>query len=339
MPEPLAPPPAPDLPAAHSASDADAAAAVPLPRGVPLRVHAILILAQVLLGGFHVVGKVVLVQVPPLALTAIRIGLAAPLLALFAWRHDRVLPPRRFLPYLAMLGVVGIFGNQVLFALGLQRTTAINASILMPSLPVFAVAVGALLGVEKIDRRRLAGVGLSIAGALVLVDPRRLTLGSGAASGNCLILCACLCYASFLVLQRPILRQLPWRTVVAWSFVFGALPVLPLGWSSLAALRLPAISAATWMGVVYTVLFGTVIAHTINIWAVRRSSPSLVAAYSTLQPVVATALAATFLAETLGRAELLGFALIGGGLWCVSAAARPASATAPAPAKSPPPPR
>jgi|HubBroStandDraft_3_1064219.scaffolds.fasta_scaffold06125_4 drug/metabolite transporter (DMT)-like permease len=292
----------------------------PLPAsGAAGRVHAVLILAQVLLGGFHVVGKVVLAEVSPLALTALRIGLAAPLLALFAWRHDRILPPRREILGLALLGLLGIFANQVLFVLGLERTTATNASILMPSLPVFAVAVGALLGVERVGRRRLLGIALSVAGALVLVDPRRLTVGSQTAAGNSLILCACLCYSSFLVLQRPVLRRLPWRTVVAWCFLFGALAAVPAGWRSLAALHPAALSTTAWLGLGYTVVFGTAIAHTINIWAVRRSSPALVAAYSTLQPVVATALAVTFLHERLGASELLGFVLIGCGLWAVSA--------------------
>jgi drug/metabolite transporter (DMT)-like permease len=292
----------------------------PLPApGVAPRVHAALIAAQVLFGGFHVVGKAVLAAVSPLALSVLRIGLAAPLLALIAWQHDRILPPRRMLPHLAVLGLVGVFGNQVLFVLGLQRTTAINASVLMPSLPVFAVAAGALLGVETLGRRRLAGIALSVVGALVVIDPRRLTVGSETALGNSLILAACLCYALFLVLQRPVLRQLPWRTVVASSFVFGAVAAVPLGWSSLAGLHPGTLSIGSWLGIAYVVLFGTAIAHTINVWAVRRSSPSLVAAYSTLQPVVATALASAFLHERPGATELLGFVLIGCGLWAVSA--------------------
>jgi drug/metabolite transporter (DMT)-like permease len=313
--------PASAAPAAGTSTDP---AALPAPAPAS-RVHVALIVAQVLFGGFHVVGKVVLAEVPPLALTALRIGLAAPLLVVFAWRHDRILPPRRFLPYLALLGGLGIFGNQVLFALGLQRTTAINASIMMPSLPVFAVAAGALLGVETVGRRRLLGIALSVAGALVLVDPRRLTVGSRSALGNCLILCACLCYGTFLVVQRPLLRRLPWRTVAAWSFVFGALAAVPVGWKAVASIQPSALSATCWLGIGYTVVFGTAISHTINFWAVRRSSPTLVAAYSTLQPVVATALAVTFLGESLGGSELLGFVLIGAGLWCVSAAVPPAA--------------
>src|SRR5205085_2576212 len=96
-----------------------------------------------------------------------------------------------------------------------------NASILMLAIPVFAVAVGAALGVERSGPRQLWGVALAITGALALLHPGRLTLAPQAAIGNALLLANCLAYALFLVLQRPLLRRLPWETVIAWSFVFG----------------------------------------------------------------------------------------------------------------------
>jgi drug/metabolite transporter (DMT)-like permease len=311
------------------------------------RVHLGLLVAQLCFGGFHVVGKAVLADVPPLALAAIRVGCAAPLMAVFAWRHDRLLPARRDLPMLALLGMLGVCGNQVLFVLGLQRTTAINCSILMPTMPVFAVLAGAAFGIERIGARRLVGVALSVAGALVLANPVHLLAGTGlgvalglapgaaatggggapgsVALGNAMLIGNCICWACFLVLQRPILRRLPWRTVIAWSFVLGALPTMVLGWPQLAALRFRAVPPLDWLGVVYTVVFATVVAYSISTWAVRRSSPALVAAYSTLQPVVATALAATFLGERLGWTEGAGFALIAAGLWRLSAGAPPAA--------------
>jgi drug/metabolite transporter (DMT)-like permease len=315
------------------------------------RVHLGLLVAQLCFGGFHVVGKAVLADVPPLALAAIRVGCAAPLMAIFAWRHDRLLPARRDLPMLALLGMLGVCGNQVLFVLGLQRTTAINCSILMPTMPVFAVLAGAAFGIERIGVRRLVGVALSVAGALVLANPVHLLAGTalglalgvgpggggpgaagGAAAaaggggapasvalGNAMLIGNCICWACFLVLQRPILRRLPWRTVIAWSFVLGAVPTMVLGWPQLAALRFREVPRLDWLGVVYTVVFATLVAYSISTWAVRRSSPALVAAYSTLQPVVATALAATFLGERLGWTEGIGFALIAAGLWRLSA--------------------
>jgi len=297
-----------------------AAPASPPPSPAPAgRVHLTLLLVQASFGGFHVVAKAALAHLAPMALAAIRVGVATPILLFLAWRRDRFIPPRRDLPMLALLGGLGVFGNQVLFITGLKHTTAINAAILMTAMPVLTVAAAALLGTETVNASRLAGIFLSVAGALVLVNPLRFTTDRGAALGNSLILVNCLCYSLFLVLQRPILARVPWRTVIAWSFLFGAAGVLLVAVPDLAALQPAAVPGPTWLGVAYIILFPTIFAYAASTWAVRRSSAALVAAYSTLQPLVAATLAATFLGERFGWVEGLGFALIVTGLWRVTA--------------------
>lgn len=294
----------------------------PAPPAAPapsaLTIHTALFTVQLIFGGFHVVGKVVLREMEPLALAALRVAFAAPLLAWIAWRHDHVRPRGRDLPWLALLGLLGVTANQGLFITGLKYTTATNAAILMPSIPVFTAVAAAMLGIERLTRQRLLGVALSVAGALALINPFRFSTGGQTAIGNLLILVNCFCYALFLVFQRPLLERLPWRTVIAGSFVFGALGVLPLSGPALAALEPGEVSTGAWLGVVYIVLFSTTIAYAVNTWAVRRSSTALVAAYTTLQPVITALLAAAFLGETFGWAEGLGLGLIAAGLWQVS---------------------
>lgn len=288
------------------------------------KVHLGLLLAQVCFGGFHVVAKSLLsgpAALAPFAVVGLRVAIASPILVVMAWRHDRrldVRPTGRDLLWLAFLGLLGVTANQILFILGLRHTTANNASILMTCLPVFAVAAGALLGIERIGPRRVLGIALAVAGALVMVNPFRFSASGRMGFGNLLILGNCLAYALFLVFQRPILRRLPWRTVIAGSFVFGGTAVFLASLPALAQLDLRALPVTTWLGVLYIALFATVVAYALNTWAVRRSSPALVAAYGMLQPVVTAGLAAAFLGETLGWAEGAGFALIVAGLWQVS---------------------
>lgn len=282
------------------------------------RVHAALLAVQVIFGGFHVVAKLVLGDLDPFSLVALRVGLATPILVLLAWRVDRVMPRLADLPHLALLGFLGVFANQLLFISGLELTTATNASILMPSIPVFAVAVGAALGIERVGRYRTLGILLSAAGALVMVNPFGFSLADGTLLGNGMILANCLCFATFLVVQRPILRRLPWRTVIAGAFVFGAAGVLAVAWPRLAATDLAALPDAAWWGLGYIVLFPTVVTYSLNTWAIRRSSPSLPAAYTTFQPVATATLAAVVLGERPGWLDAAGFVLIVAGLLIVS---------------------
>jgi drug/metabolite transporter (DMT)-like permease len=291
------------------------------------RVHLALVFVQVTFGAFHVISKGVLVHVTPLALAGIRALAAAPIVLVLAWRVERVLPQRRDLPLLALLGVLGVLANQVLYILGLQLTTASNAGILMPSVPVFAIALAAALGIERLDRRRLVGVALAVVGAVVLLGPGRITVDPRASLGNLLILGNCAAYAAYLVLQRPLLRRLPPLTVVAWAFVFGGVATLAVTAPALLRLDPRAVPAAAWWGLAYIVLIPTAVNYVLSSWALHHSSPALVAAYTTLQPVVAALLAVVFLGETPGAREIAGFLLIASGLAMING--RRARVTAP----------
>jgi drug/metabolite transporter (DMT)-like permease len=282
-----------------------------------------LLFVQLSFGVFHVVAKAVLADLAPLALAAIRVGVATPILMILAWRRDRFVPSRRDLPMLALLGGLGVFANQVLFVTGLKHTTATNASILMLSVPVFTVAAAAALRIERVGAARLVGILLSVAGALVLVNPLRFSADHSAALGNAIILVNGLAYALFLVLQRPVLARIPWRTVIAWSFLFGTLGVIPFSVPALVALEPALVPARAWWGMAYIITFPTVFAYAASTWAVRRSSPALVAVSNTLQPLVAATLGILFLGERFGWAEGLGFALIVAGLWRVTTAQSP----------------
>lgn len=277
-------------------------------------IHLALLGVQMSFGVFHVVGKAVISEIAPLALAGLRVVAATPILLLIAWHHDRCLPRLGDLPTLAGLGLLGVCFNQVLFIIGLQYTTATNAAILMSSIPVFAVAVGALLKIERIGRWRLTGIALAITGALVVLGPGQFSGGSAVFLGNLLILLNCLSYSTFLVLQRPVLERLPWRTTIAWSFLFGGIAVILLAARDLSRLDLETVSNAAWAGLAYIIVFPTIVSYSINTWAVKRSSPSLAAAYTTAQPLFAAALASWFLGETLGRRQAVGFALIATGL-------------------------
>lgn len=280
--------------------------------------HAALLFVQTTFGAFPVVGKGVLAHLTPLQLASFRVVFAAPALLLLARRVDRVTPPARLLPALAGLGFLGVFANQVLYIVGLKLTSAASAAILMLSIPVFVTVIGYALAIERPTLRSAAGVLAAVGGAAVILKPGELAAGGGTAVGNALILGNCLAYALYLVLQRPLLEKLPPLTLVAWSFLFGGAGVLAVSAGELVALQPAAVPAAAWAGVAYVVAIPTVVNYALNSWAIRRSSPGLVAAYTTLQPLVAAGLALAFLGERPGLAHAAGFALIALGLRVVS---------------------
>ena len=284
------------------------------------RLHAALLFVQVTFGAFHVFGKGLLSQLPPLAIVATRSLISMPLLLVLALRVDRSIPPPRDLARFAILGFLGIFANQLLYVFGLQMTSAINAAIIMPSIPVFVALLAWTTGAEPMTRMKGSGVVLAVAGALAILDPSRLTHASGSLLGNVLLLGNCLVYALYLVLQRDLLLRYHPLTVVSWAYGFGGLGILAVSAPTLLRTDYTALSTGGWLSLAYIAVIPSGVNYALNSWAMVRSSPALVATYTTLQPVAAATLAILLLGEQANWHEGLGFALIIGGLLCVSRA-------------------
>jgi len=287
------------------------------------RVHATLVFVQVTFGAFHVLAKYTIGSVPPLAVAAMRVAVSAPLLLILARTLDKTWPSRRDHLQLAFLGFLGVFSNQVLFILGLEHTTATNAAILMPSTPVFAAALAAVTGRQRLRAPAVAGIALSVLGALVMLDIARFSAGGPALWGNGLILLNCLSYALYLVRQESMLLRLRPLTVVSWAFVYGGSGTLLVSLPSLWAFHPEIVPAATWLALLYIVTIPSGLNYALNTWAIKRSTPTLVAAYTTLQPAAAAGLAFLILGEHLGFREVVGLALILSGLALVTHATRP----------------
>ncbi len=282
------------------------------------KLHAALLFVQVTFGAFHVFGKSLLNALPPLAIVASRTIVSAPLLLLLALRVDRSIPPPRDLARFAVLGFLGIFANQLFYIYGLEMTTAINAAILMPSIPVFVALLAWARGAERMTRLKVLGVGLAVAGAAAMLDVSKLASASGSLWGNALLMGNCIVYALYLVLQRDVLLRYHPITVVSWAFGFGGLGVLIVAAPTLARTDFASLSPMSWVSLAYIALIPSGVNYALNSWAMVRSSPALVATYTTLQPVAAALLAILLLGERGTWQEALGFALIAGGLACVS---------------------
>jgi drug/metabolite transporter (DMT)-like permease len=205
---------------------------------------------------------------------------------------------------------LGVFANQLLFLLGLASTSATTAALWMPTIPLLTAAAATVLGVERLGPRRLFGVLGAGLGAWLLVQSAASTSGFGSLLGNAAIFLNCLSYSFYLVLQRPVLRRLPWRTTVAGAFLGGGVFTLLATGPALLKTPWAELPASTWAGIFWIGLVPTVGAFALNAWAVAARGPSLSAAFTTLQPVLTAISSSFFLREQLQPAQALAGLLI-----------------------------
>jgi drug/metabolite transporter (DMT)-like permease len=267
---------------------------------------------QVLLATLAIAAKIALREMPAPLLVLFRVSGAAAAFALLLRRSGLSgISSRGDYARLALYSLLGVVANQLLYVQGLAYTTAINANILITTVPVFTLAIALVLRQERSSFLKLAGLGFAMAGAMALVGPAGLDLGPRHALGNAMIAGNALSYAGYLVLSKDLLRRYPPLTVITWVFVFGALGVLPFGLPALLRSDLSGVSLRTWLAVLYIVLVPTVAAYWLTLWALHRVESSRVAVYVYIQPLVTVLIAPALLGERFG----LGTAIAGAAIF------------------------
>jgi drug/metabolite transporter (DMT)-like permease len=204
---------------------------------------------------------------------------------------------------LAGLSVLGITVNQTLFLVGLRHTSSTAAALLSVTIPVFTAAIAVATRVERMSIPLAGGLGLAVTGVLWLTGVRNIDLGAAIVSVNSL------CYSSYLVLSRGIIRRLGALTVVTWIFVFGALSFLPFGLPALVT-NVPHWNVLAVELVGYIVVVPTIVAYIANAWALGRSTPTLVTIYVSSQPLIAAILGWIQLGQPLTQRLVVAAAFI-----------------------------
>lgn len=269
---------------------------------------------QFLFASLTVVAKFVLPSISPTGIVFFRItGSAAVFFLLQRVLVRERVRDRRDLAALAGLALIGVVLNQLLFLEGVKRTTAINTNIMVTTIPAFTLAIALIMGRERATWAKLGGIGLAAAGAVYLIGPDRIRLDPGMAFGNALIACNTCSYAGYLVLSKRLLERYHPLTVVTHVFVFGAVLILPFGLVALHDVELWRLPTRALLGLAYIVLFSSLLAYYLSIWALQRTASSLVAMYVYLQPVMTALGAPLVLGERLtGRAALAAAVIFGG---------------------------
>jgi drug/metabolite transporter (DMT)-like permease len=281
--------------------------------------YAALLAVQVLFGLFPVAVKKA--AVPALSVLSIRVaGAAACLILLALLLSRRPVPIRTEWPRMGLLAFLGVALNMGLFLIGLEKTTAVEAVLVITTIPVFTYALAVLLKRETLGPRRALGILLAMAGVvyLVLASWQADAGKADRAIGDLLILANCIAFAAFLVLGKPLMDRYDPLSVTAWMFGIGTLLVVPFGFAAGLAGDVAALTPEAIGWLTFIVLGPSVLTYLLNARALRHVHASTVAAFTYVQPLFAAVAAYLLLAQPLEPRILPAAAMVFGGLWLVA---------------------
>ena len=285
---------------------------------------AALLTVQLLFGSLPVTAKIALVQIPAVALVGMRVGIVTIILAAFQIFRNRIwLIEKSDYWRLAVLGLFGVVLNQLFSVVGISLTTASNASLLIVTIPIFTLIIGFLVGAENFTVGKLFGIVLALAGAIILIDPRKASFSSQTTLGDVLIILNCLAFGIYVVTSKDIItRNGPFRSMM-WVFIFSSVLCVPIAMWSLSAIDVNSITTNTWLLVAYISVFATAFPYILNAYAISKVSPTVVAVFIYLQPLIGVILATLFLGEAIGLAFAISAACIFAGVFLVSRRSTP----------------
>jgi drug/metabolite transporter (DMT)-like permease len=218
----------------------------------------------------------------------------------------------------AFLGLVALFGvtlNQLFFIGGLARTSAAHTALIVALGPVMVLALSRLLRMEALTVLKSAGILVAFCGVAILTTGKGGGVNGAHWQGDVLAFAASGVFAYFTILVKKAAVQSDPLTLNTIVFTLGSVLMLPLSAPELRAVRWSAVPALAWWSLAYMVILGSVLAYLLFAFALTELTPSRVAAFNYLQPLIAISLGVWMLGEKITSGLIAGGALILVGLY------------------------
>jgi drug/metabolite transporter (DMT)-like permease len=280
--------------------------------------YLLLVMTTLFWGGNFNVGRAVISEVPPLGLSFWRWMVAWMIIFPIAyrpmWKRRHLLIENWFL--LLLLAVTGVTLFNSLVYLGLQTTTAINASLMQSINPVLIILLSILLLGHRPQVMQLLGVLVSLAGAIVILtrgDPAILK-GLEFASGDLLVLLAVFLWGLYTVLLKKLPEELRGIPVLGYTVTVGTILILPFYLHETMNGRPVPLTPTSIASILYVAIFPSVLAYIFWNHATARLGPERTGQFSHLIPVFGILIATLVLGESLQSYHFAGILLVSAGL-------------------------
>ncbi|MDZ7651933.1 MAG: DMT family transporter [Burkholderiaceae bacterium] len=269
--------------------------------------------------GNAVLARMLVGEVPPLALSLLRWVLALALFLPFVWRGLSAAWPALRVAWRDVLWIslTGVAAYNSLQYVAVQTSSAVNVTLIAAATPVFALVFGVLFFGERARGAQWVGAGLSIAGVVWVLlrgefaNVTRLNF----VAGDLVMIAANITWAVYTWLLRKRRPQVPFGPFLAAQMLVGTLMILPL------AIGEAALSNATihWTPtaaavVLYVALFPSLLAYYCWDRGVARVGAVLPVHFANLTPIFAALLSTLLLGEPPQLYHLVGLVAIVAGI-------------------------
>jgi O-acetylserine/cysteine efflux transporter len=278
-----------------------------------------LLLITVFIWGINTpIMKVGLIYVSPTLYNALRLLIAAVLSWPILWYSDTYTPIRKDdVRSILAVSLLGFFFNQMFLSIGLPKTTAGNASLMMALLPLNVIIINRIFKNEIVTIPVAIGMVVSLVGAILVIlgSGKELNLESHQLLGTLLVFIAQIGNGYYTVFSRDLLERYSAYQIITYILTISAIAFSILAMPDLVAFQWREVPFAAWMSMSFSGLLALLFCNFTWIWVIGKIGSTRASLYQNLIPIFSIIGAWFLLGEVLGWLQCIGTIVIFLGLY------------------------
>lgn len=261
--------------------------------------------------------KYSLAEIDPYAFNGIRFALGIALMWAFTWiKRVKIRVERQDIGRIILLAIIGNLLYQMLFIIGIDRTFASNAAVILGLIPVWITVFSHFFTSEKMYRTQVIGVSAAFAGVALIIGSgdEGISFRSETLTGDLIILTAAMVFAVYTLIARSMLAKYSPLTLATMVMTVGGTMLIFTAIPSLLQMDYGSVSMLSYGGVIYSGLFAIGLAYLIWNFGIKNVGAIRTATYQNLVPVLGVLFGLIFLGEKLHVLQYLGSLITIGGI-------------------------
>jgi len=285
-----------------------------------LNAHIAIFVANLFFGLNNPISRSLMPEIiNPIAFTYLRLAGGAFLFwaSVVFVKYEKV--PFRDIVSLFFAAFFSLTANQIPFFYGLSKTSPIDASIVVSTLPIVSMILAAIIIKEPITLKKAFGVILGASGALFLILSENISnIGNGNSTGNLIIFIAVASFSLYLTLFKNLIRRYSPFTIMRWMFLFSAIQSYPLCHTAVETVNYAAYDWSVLLRIAYVIIIATFVSYILLGAAQKVLLPTTLSMYNYTQPIIASLATVAMGLDAFGYDQLVSIVLVFVGVYIVT---------------------
>lgn len=277
--------------------------------------HLAAVITMIFWGLSYLSTRYVIQDIAPTLAVLYRFSLASLILYLLLKLRRKklhMLPEDRLKIFLA--GLTGVALNFTLENFGVKYTSTANVALLVATIPAITLVFENKRQNRRTGWQEATGILISFLGiALISLSSQAKGL-TFSLFGDVLVLLSSFAWAFYTSLLSDLKGNYDSMAITLYTNVFGAMCMLPT--VAFTGIQMPGRLATFHL--LYLVVFCSLIAYVLYIWALKKLGGIRINTYINIQPVVGLIASVYLLKEPITAIKLIGAVIIVAGVWIVN---------------------